>query len=150
MADVKSSRTGFSTETFTNWQQRSDILAAVFVVVFILMMLIPLPALLLDVFMALNIVLSLLVILIVLYTKNALEFTIFPTLLLIATVFGLALNVSSTRLILSQGADFEGQIVRAFGSFVVGAPGAAGYVIGLIIFTIIILWVSSGLCFWWV
>ena len=139
MADVKTSRTRFWGVSFSNWQQRSDVLAAVFVVVFILMMLIPLPAVLLDVFMALNIVLSLLVILIVLYTKNALEFTIFPTLLLIATVFGLALNVSSTRLILSQGAAFEGQIVRAFGSFVVGAPGAAGYVIGLIIFTIIII-----------
>ena len=121
----------------TGWQRRSDVLAAVFVVVFILMMLIPLPAVLLDLFMALNICLSLLVILIVLYTRNALEFTIFPTLLLLATVFGLALNVSSTRLILSQGAEFEGRIVRAFGSFVVGAPGAAGYVIGSIIFTII-------------
>ena len=119
-------------------QQRSDVLAAVFVIVFVLMMLIPLPAVLLDLFMALNIVMSLLVILIVLYTKHALEFTIFPTLLLVATVFGLALNVSSTRLILSQGSAFEGQIIRAFGGFVVGAPGAAGYVIGLIIFTIII------------
>ena len=122
---------------FTGWQRRSDVLAAVFVLVVILMMLIPLPAVLLDLFMALNLCLSLLVILIVLYTRNALEFTIFPTLLLLATVFGLALNVSSTRLILSQGAEFEGRIVRAFGSFVVGAPGAAGYVIGSIIFTII-------------
>ena len=118
-------------------QQRSDVLAAVFVIVFVLMMLIPLPAVLLDLFMALNIVMSLLVILIVLYTKHALEFTIFPTLLLVATVFGLALNVSSTRLILSQGSAFEGQIIRAFGGFVVGAPGAAGYVIGLIILSLI-------------
>ena len=120
------------------WRQRGDVLAAGFVCVIILMLLIPLPALVLDLFMALNICLSLLVILIVLYARNALEFTIFPTLLLLATMFGLALNVSSTRLILSQGASFDGRIVRAFGSFVVGASGVAGYVIGLIIFTIII------------
>ena len=120
------------------WRQRGDILVAVFVCVAILMLLIPLPAVLLDLFMLLNICLSLLVILIVLYARNTLEFTVFPTLLLLATVFGLALNVSSTRLILAQGAAFDGRIVRAFGSFVVGASGVAGYLIGLVIFTIII------------
>ena len=120
------------------WGQRGDVLVAVFVCVAILMLLIPLPAVLLDLFMLLNICLSLLVILIVLYARNTLEFTVFPTLLLLATVFGLALNVSSTRLILAQGAAFDGRVVRAFGSFVVGASGAAGYLIGLVIFTIII------------
>ena len=72
------------------------------------------------------------------YARNTAEFSSFPTLLLLATVFGLALNVSSTRLILSQGAAFDGRIVRAFGNFVVGSSGAAGAVIGLIIFIIII------------
>ena len=120
------------------WRQRGDVLVAVFVCVAILMLLIPLPGVLLDLFMLLNLCLSLLVILIVLYARNTLEFTVFPTLLLLATVFGLALNVSSTRLILAQGAAFDGRIVRAFGSFVVGASGAAGYLIGLVIFTIII------------
>ena len=120
------------------WQRRSDVLVALFVLAFVAMLVIPLPAVMLDVFMAINIVLSLLIVLIVLSTRNALEFTVFPTLLLFATVFGLALNVSSTRLILAQGSDFSGQIVRAFGTFVVGSPGAAGLVIGLIIFTIII------------
>ena len=120
------------------WRQRGDVLVAVFVCVAILMLLIPLPGVLLDLFMLLNICLSLLVILIVLYARNTLEFTVFPTLLLLATVFGLALNVSSTRLILAQGAVFDGRVVRAFGSFVVGASGVAGYLIGLVIFTIII------------
>ena len=119
-------------------RQRGDVLVAVFVCVSILMLLVPLPAVLLDLGMLLNISLSLLVILIVLYARNTLEFTVFPTLLLLATVFGLALNVSSTRLILAQGAAFDGRIVRAFGSFVVGASGDAGYLIGMIIFTIII------------
>ncbi len=120
------------------WRQRGDVLVAVFVCVAILMLLIPLPGVLLDLFMLLNICLSLLVILIVLYARDTLEFTVFPTLLLLATVFGLALNVSSTRLILAQGAAFDGRVVRAFGSFVVGASGVAGYLIGLVIFTIII------------
>ena len=120
------------------WRQRGDVLVAVFVCVAILMLLVPLPAVLLDLCMLLNICLSLLVILIVLYARDTLEFTVFPTLLLLTTVFGLALNVSSTRLILAQGAAFDGRIVRAFGSFVVGASGVAGYLIGLIIFTIII------------
>ncbi|HEY9595811.1 MAG TPA: flagellar biosynthesis protein FlhA, partial [Spirochaetia bacterium] len=120
------------------WSQRSDVLVAIGVVVVILMLLIPLPAVLLDVFMALNLVLSLLIILTVLYTRHALEFSVFPTLLLIATVFGLALNVSSTRLILSKGHEFNGHIVRAFATFVVGTKGVEGYVIGIIIFIIII------------
>ena len=120
------------------WRQRGEVLVAAFVCVAVLMLLIPLPAVLLDLGMALNIGISLLVILIVLYARNTTEFSSFPTLLLLATVFGLALNVSSTRLILSQGAAFDGRIVRAFGNFVVGSSGAAGAVIGLIIFVIII------------
>jgi flagellar biosynthesis protein FlhA len=118
--------------------RRSDIFVAVGVIAVVMMLIIPLPAFLLDTLMSINLVLSLLTILIVLYTRHALEFTVFPTLLLVATVFGLALNVSSTRLILSQGSHFAGRLVRAFGTFVVGSRGTEGYVIGLIIFVIII------------
>ena len=120
------------------WQQRGEVLVAVFVCAAVLMLLVPLPAVLLDLGMLLNLCFSLLVILVVLQARNTPEFTVFPTLLLLVTVFGLALNVSSTRLILTEGAAFDGRIVRAFGSFVVGASGVAGYLIGLIIFTIII------------
>ena len=87
-------------------KNRSDFFIAIFVIIIIMMLLIPLPEFILDTFMALNLVLSLLVILIVLFTKRILEFSVFPTLLLILTVFGLALNVSSTRLILSKGSEF--------------------------------------------
>jgi len=118
--------------------QRSDIFVAAGVIIVVMMMIIPLPTVLLDVLLAFNLMLALLIILIVLYTKNALEFSVFPTVLLVATVFGLALNVSSTRLILSQGAHFNGRIIRAFATFVVGTSGSAGLVIGLIIFIIII------------
>jgi flagellar biosynthesis protein FlhA len=131
MADVR----GVPTITGT---RRSDIFVAVGVIAVVMMLIIPLPAFILDTLMSVNIVLSLLTILIVLYTRHALDFSVFPTLLLIATVFGLALNVSSTRLILSQGSQFQGKLIRAFGTFVVGARGLEGYVIGLIIFVIII------------
>lgn len=119
-------------------KQRSDVLVAIGVVVVIMMMIIPLPPFLLDTLMAANLVLSLLIILITLYTQRALEFSAFPSILLVTTVFGLALNVSSTRLILAQGENFDGRIVRAFSQFVVGAGGTEGLVIGVIIFIIII------------
>lgn len=118
---------------------RSDLLVAGGVLLAAIMFVIPLPAVILDMLMSVNLVASLLVILIVLYTKRALDFSIFPALLLVFTVFGLALNVSSTRLILSEGSEFSGQLVRAFGSFVVGTGGLTGLVIGMIIFIIIIV-----------
>ncbi len=119
-------------------RQRGDIFIAAGVILVVMMLIIPLPTVILDTLMALNLVLSLLVILIVLYTRNALEFSVFPTILLVLTVFGLALNVSSTRLILGLGSDFDGRIVRAFGRFVVGSAGLQGLVIGVIIFLIIV------------
>ena len=120
------------------FRQRSDIFVAAGVVMVVMMMIIPLPTVILDLLMAFNLVLSLFIILIVLYTKRALEFSVFPTILLVSTVFGLALNVSSTRLILSQGSEFGGQLVRAFATFVVGTSGTEGLVIGFIIFIILI------------
>ncbi len=120
------------------FRQPSDIFVGIGVVAVVMMMIIPLPTVLLDALMALNLILALLVILIVLYMRHALEFTVFPALLLILTVFGLALNVSSTRLILSQGSRFDGRLIRAFSTFVVGTEGTRGYVIGFVIFLIII------------
>ncbi|MEA1911201.1 MAG: flagellar biosynthesis protein FlhA, partial [Spirochaetota bacterium] len=117
---------------------RSDILVAIGVIVIIGMLIIPLPTILLDLFMSINLMVSLIMILLVLYTTKPLDFSVFPTLLLITTVFGLALNVSSTRLILSKGIDFDGKIVKAFASFVVGTEGTEGLVIGFIIFIILI------------
>ena len=118
--------------------ERTEILVAVGVIAVIMMLIVPLPAVLLDILMAANLMLSLIIILIVLYSTSALDFSVFPTLLLVTTVFNLALNVSSTRLILSKGAEFDGKLVRAFGTFVVGSAGTEGLVIGLIIFIILI------------
>ncbi len=119
-------------------KKRSDLFVAGGVIAVVMMMLIPLPTVLLDLLMTLNLIISLLTILIVLYTRDALEFSVFPTILLVLTVFGLALNISSTRLILSRGSAFNGRIIRAFASFVVGTEGSEGLVIGLIIFIIIV------------
>jgi flagellar biosynthesis protein FlhA len=116
-----------------------DFALALGVVLVVIMLIVPLPTVLLDAFMALNLVLSLLVILTVLYTKKATDFSLFPTVLLVVTVFGLALNVSSTRLILTMGGRFNGNMIRAFSSFVVGSSeGADGLVVGFIIFIVLI------------
>lgn len=119
-------------------RQAGDIVLALGVVLIVMMLIIPLPTIVLDLLMAMNLMISLLIILLVLYNKDPLEFSLFPTILLISTVFGLALNVSSTRLILGKGAAFDGRIVRAFATFVVGSEGTQGLVIGLIIFIILV------------
>jgi flagellar biosynthesis protein FlhA len=116
-----------------------DLAIAVAVVAVILMMIVPLPTVLLDTFMALNLILSLVILLIVLYTKKATDFSVFPTILLVATVFSLALNISSTRLILTKGERFDGRMIRAFSTFVVGSGGTDGIVVGFIIFIILIV-----------
>jgi flagellar biosynthesis protein FlhA len=111
---------------------------AVTVIVVVAMMLLPLPTVLLDALMALNLMFALLILLIVLYTNKPTEFSIFPTLLLVSTISGLALNVSSTRLILSMGTRFDGRMIKAFASFVVGSGGNEGIVIGAIIYIVLI------------
>ncbi len=117
---------------------RSDLFVSLGVVAVVLMLIIPLPTPLLDALMAFNLILSLLILLIVMYTRKATEFSVFPTMLLVSTVFGLALNVSSTRLILSKGIKFDGRMVRAFSTFVVGTGGTKGLVIGFVIFIVIV------------
>lgn len=132
MADT---RRFFKDTFFSNF---SDYAVATAVVAVIFMIIIPLPTFMLDMLMAFNLVLALFIVLLVLYTKKAVEFSIFPTVLLITTIFGLALNISSTRLILSQGMDFNGKIVLAFSTFVTGAQGNSGIVVGFIMFIILI------------
>ena len=111
-----------------------DNVISVFVVVIVLFLLIPLPPFLLDVFFIINISLALIILLITMNIHEPLEFSIFPSLLLITTLFRLGLNVSSTRLILSRGGD-AGLVIKAFGEFVI----QGNVVIGVIIFLIIVL-----------
>ncbi len=129
---------GIMADTAQRFKNPSDLAIAIAIIAVVMMLIIPLPTILLDALMALNLLLALIVLLIVMYTPRAIDFSSFPTVLLISTVFSLALNVSSTRLILSLGSDFNGQLINAFGSFVVGTGGTEGLVIGLVIFIILI------------
>jgi flagellar biosynthesis protein FlhA len=136
MADARQAGGGFLKTRFGNI---NDLFIGIAVIVVVVMMIIPLPTFMLDALIALNVIFSLLVLLIVLYSQKPTEFSLFPTVLLVTTVFGLALNVSSTRLILSKGEKFDGKMIRAFSDFVVGgSTGNDGIVIGFIIFIIII------------
>ncbi|BDU63048.1 flagellar biosynthesis protein FlhA [Candidatus Borrelia fainii] len=117
---------------------KADLVVSVGLILVVASFILPLPAFILDALIAVNLVISLLVMLIVLYSKRSLDFSVFPTLLLVMTIFGLVLNISSTRLILIKGMNFDGQMIRAFGTFVVGTSGTQGLFVGFIIFLIII------------
>ncbi len=118
----------------TRWMQKTDILMGIGIIAVVTMLIIPLPTFLLDFFLVISIMSGLLILMIVMFIGRTFDFSIFPSLLLITTVYRLALNVSSTRLILLQGAAFDGKIIRAFGEFVVGG----NYVVGFIIFIILV------------
>lgn len=105
------------------------------VIAVVAMLIIPLPAMLLDFLLALSIMISIVALLTAMFNREIADFSVFPTLLLVSTVYRLALNVSSTRLILAKGPAFEGQLIRAFGEFVVGN----NYVIGFVVFIILVL-----------
>ena len=110
-----------------------DIIVAFSVIVIVLMIIIPLPPIVLDIFIAFNITTSVVIILLTMFTTEVLQFSVFPTLLLITTLFRLGLNISSTRLILNDGD--AGKIIETFGTFVVGD----NFVVGIIIFLIIVI-----------
>ena len=116
-----------------------DNFPAVAVITIVLAFIIPIPTVLLDTLMAFNLIFALLILLNVLISHKPTEISLFPTLLLVSTIFSLALNISSTRAILTQGARFDGRMIRAFSTFVVGSSGTQGIVVGSIIFIIIIL-----------
>jgi len=113
--------------------QNNDIVLAIGLVTIVLMMVIPIPAQLLDILLTLNISLSVLIMLVCLYTKEPLEYSSFPTILLIATLFRLGLNVTSTRLILLYAN--AGDVISSFGQFVIGG----NYVVGAVIFVILVV-----------
>ncbi len=119
-------------------RESSDILMVVAFIGILMAMIIPLHPIILDFFLALNISFAIVVLITTMYTTAPLEFAIFPSLLLVLTLFRLSLNVASTRLILlhgSEGPHAAGAVIMSFGSFVVGG----NYVVGLIIFIILVL-----------
>ena len=115
-----------------------DLTVVFFIVAILAIIIVPLPGALLDLFLVISIALSVLIILIALYVKKPTDFSAFPTLLLIVTLFRLSLNIATTRMILSNGhlgPEAVSDIITAFGQFVVGG----NYVIGIILFIILII-----------
>ena len=90
------------------WMQKTDILMGIGVIAVVMMLIIPMPTFLLDFFMAISIMIGLMTLMLVMFVQRSFDFSVFPSLLLVSTVFRLALNVSSTRLILLQGAGLSG------------------------------------------
>ncbi len=115
------------------WMQHSDVILAIAVVGIIAVLIIPIPTPFLDLLLAANISLSLVILLSTLYIKRPLEFSVFPGMLLVVTLFRLSLNVASTRLILGEG--YAGSVIDSFGNFVV----KGNYVVGFIIFIILVI-----------
>jgi len=116
----------------------SDLMMAFGVVGVLLIMVFPLPTILLDLLLCLNITLGVTILLVSMYVEEPLEFSAFPSVLLIMTLFRLSLNIASTRLILLRGNDgtqAAGRVIESFGSFVVGG----NYVVGLVVFLILVL-----------
>lgn len=116
-----------------SFKNNIDVVVAFGVIAIVMMIIIPLSPGVLDILLALNITISVVVILLTMFTTNVLQFSSFPTLLLVTTLFRLGLNISSTRLILGEGD--AGKVIEAFGSFVV----RGNYVVGIIIFLIIVI-----------
>jgi flagellar biosynthesis protein FlhA len=120
-----------------------DNTASFFVIGIIVLIIVPLPAVLLDVMLIFNITISLLILLITMYNKEPLEFSIFPSVLLITTLLRLALNISSTRLILGKGGE-AGQVIKTFGEFVIGGNPVVGLIIFLIIVVVQFIVITKG------
>src|SRR3989475_8735870 len=117
---------------------RGELIIPLALVAVVMIMVVPLPPLLIDLLLALSISLALLILLVSMYTHRPLEFSTFPSVLLIVTLFRLALNVASTRLILlrgNEGPAAAGHVIQAFGNFVVGGS----YVVGLVVFLILVV-----------
>jgi flagellar biosynthesis protein FlhA len=126
------------------WGRIQDLILPVGLVASLLVILMPLPAELMDILLAANITIAVIMLLTTLYVRTPLEFNVFPSLLLVTTLFRLVLNVATTRLILTRavtdGETAAGGVVRAFGEFVTGgSPGGDNIVVGLVIFSIIVL-----------
>ncbi|MBF0328290.1 MAG: flagellar biosynthesis protein FlhA [Nitrospirae bacterium] len=127
--------------------KRSDLLLAVGIMTVLIIMIIPLPPLLLDLGLTLSITLSVIILLISSYVMKPLEFSAFPSVLLVTTLLRLSLNIASTRLILlkgDEGVEAAGKVIKAFGQFVVGGNFAVGLVVFIILVVINFVVITKG------
>ncbi|HXW68436.1 MAG TPA: flagellar biosynthesis protein FlhA, partial [Dissulfurispiraceae bacterium] len=127
--------------------KQSDIILAMGGVLILGLMIIPMPPILLDLFLSFGITLSIVVLLVSAYTERPLDFSVFPSILLIATLFRLSLNIASTRLILMRGdtgVEAAGRVIKSFGEFVVGGNFVVGFVIFFILVIINFVVITKG------
>lgn len=132
---------------FERFTKNVDLLVAVALIAILAVMIVPLPAFMLDLALTASLTLALLVLLVGIYTDRSLDFSIFPSLLLLTTLFRLALNVATTRLILSEGHKGEGavgDVIQAFGHFVVGDSYVTGFVVFVILVVINFIVITKG------
>jgi flagellar biosynthesis protein FlhA len=125
-------------QLFQQLQRNCDVVMPLAIIGILLIMIVPVPPFLMDLLLTLSITTSLLILFVGIYTIHPLDFSVFPSLLLVVTLFRLALNVATTRLILlngNQGTQAAGHLIEAFGQFVIGG----NYVVGLIIFAILVV-----------
>jgi flagellar biosynthesis protein FlhA len=132
---------------FEKYSKNVDLLIALALIGVLAVMIVPLPAFMLDLALTVSITMSLLILLVGIYTDRSLDFSIFPSLLLMTTLFRLSLNVATTRLILANGDKGEGavgQVIQAFGHFVVGDSYVIGFVVFLILVVINFIVITKG------
>lgn len=132
---------------FEKVTKNTDLLIAFGILAVLAVMIIPLPPIMLDISLTFSLAISILILLVSIYAKNVLDFTSFPSLLLLTTLFRLALNVATTRLILSHGHEgpkAAGDVINAFGNFVVGNNYAIGFIVFMILIVINFIVITKG------
>lgn len=136
-----------ATGTISNWKKGSEFIMPVGILGVLVVMILPIPAIVLDLLLTFNITASIIILMVAVYVTRPLDFSTFPTLLLVTTLFRLALNVASTRLVLLHGADgasAAGQVIKSFGNFVVGGNYAVGFVVFAILIIINFVVITKG------
>ncbi len=120
----------------------ADIFIAIVIIFIVMLIIVPLNTVVLDMLLTINLALAVIILLTTLYIKEPLEFSIFPSLLLLATLFRLALNISSTKLILGEG--YAGEVIETFGNFVIKGNVAVGFIVFLIIVIVQFIVITKG------
>lgn len=131
-----------ATNISRRWYNNIDVLAAIFIVSIVVMMVIPIPPLLLDILLTVSITSAVLTLMIAVFTKDPLDFSVLPSLILILTLFRLSLNVSTTRLILADA--HAGNVIEQFGEFVVRGEPVVGFIIFAILVVVNFIVITKG------
>ncbi|EHL04574.1 flagellar biosynthesis protein FlhA [Desulfitobacterium hafniense DP7] len=124
------------------WYSNIDVLAAIFIVSIVVMMVVPIPPLMLDILLTISISAAVLTLMISVFTKDPLDFSVLPSLILILTLFRLSLNVTTTRLILGEG--HAGEVIQQFGEFVVKGSAVVGFIIFAILVVVNFIVITKG------